>query len=453
MSNDLTALRAALEGDAVAPDDPGWDAARLPWNLVNDQQPALVVWAQTPDDVVHTLAHARANGLRVAVQGTGHGSSTLGDLTDTVLLRTGRMAAVTVDPEARTARVEAGAPWSAVLPVVTPHGLTALHGSSATVGAAGYTLGGGLGWLARAYGMSANHVRALDVVTADGRVLRVDAEHEPDLFWALRGGGGAHAVVVALELELVPLTEVYGGTLSWPVADAAVVVEAYRRWTETVPDTLTSVFKLSRYPPLPELPEPLRGQTLAQLTFVFDGPPAEGEALVQPMRDAAPPTIDTVGTVPAADLGQLAGDPPGPLPGVGDGLLLEALTPEAAAAYVEVAGPDVQIPLINLQLRHLGGALVVPPPGAGAASHVRGDFLLYGVGMAATPEMAGAVRATLDGIAERMRPYCAGGPPLTFAERQPGSRASFDGATADRLAAVKATYDPEGLLVGNHAVD
>ena len=237
------------------------------------------------------------------------------------------------------------------------HGLACLHGMSGGVSVTGYTLGGGLGWLARREGLAASHVRSFEVVTADGERRTVDAELEPDLFWALRGGGVAPAIVTALEFDLFELREAFAGALLWPIDRARELLHAYREWTASVPDALTSTLRLMRFPPLPELPEPLRGRALVMVTLAFAGPESGGAELVAPLRRVAKPYLDTLGTIPAAALGDLAGDPQDPVPGVGDGVLINELTAGVADACVELAGPEAQTPLTALEVRHLGGAL------------------------------------------------------------------------------------------------
>jgi FAD/FMN-containing dehydrogenase len=255
---DVEPLRAAIAGEVVLPTDAGWDAARQAWNLVVDQQPALVVLCAAPEDITATVRFAAGNGMRVAPQSTGHGATSLGDLASTILLHTSLLNDVTVDADARTAQVQAGACWRDVVAAAGEHGLVAAHGFSGGVGVAGYTLGGGIGWLARRDGFASSHVRSFDVVTAVGNQLHVDAEREPDLFWALRGGGGGPVVVTSLEIELFPLDHVFAGSLLWPIEQAREVVHAYREWTTGVPDTVTSTVRLMRFPPLPDVPEPLR---------------------------------------------------------------------------------------------------------------------------------------------------------------------------------------------------
>jgi hypothetical protein len=448
---DAGRLRGQIAGDVVTPEDPGWDAARQAWNLVADQHPALVVLAESPDDVVASVRFARDGGLRVAPQSTGHGATTLGDLNRTVLLQTSRLTGVTIDPAERTARAQAGARWEHVVGPAAEHGLAALHGSSARVGVAGYTLGGGLGWLGRREGLACDHLRSLEVVTADGEQRRVDADHDPELFWALCGGGGNPAVVTSLEFGLVALREAFAGALMWPIERAEEIVEAYRAWIATVPDALTSTIKLVRFPPLPDVPDPLRGRALVAVTLAFTGAEAEGNELVSPLREAAPVFLDTLAVVPAPALAEIAGDPPGPLPGLGGGGLLDTFGPDQAAAYVKLAGPESQSALVYLEIRHLGGALGRPRADPGAAGAIGAEALVYGVGMPVSPQATDAIRADLQAVDERLGPWSGERSNLlTFEERRRGLRASFGSEVADRLAAVIAARDPDGVFVANH---
>ena len=246
----LDALRTAIAGQLFVPGEAGYDQARQAWNLAVDQRPAVVVEAGSAADVAQAVRFARAHGIRIAPQGTGHGAGPLEPLDGAMLLRTTRMRTVRIDPAARTARAEAGATWPDVTIPAAQHGLAALAGSSTTVGVTGYTLGGGLGWLARRYGLAANSVTAAELVTPDGDLVRADADHEPDLFWAVRGGGGI-GVVTALEMRLYPVGELYAGSLFFPIARAAEVLHAWRAWTGTVPDEVTSQGRLVRLPPAP----------------------------------------------------------------------------------------------------------------------------------------------------------------------------------------------------------
>ena len=441
------ALRRQVSGSVVGPGDDGWDAARQAWNLAVDQRPVAVVVARGAEDVAATLAFASDRGLRVAPQGTGHGATSLGALDDTILLRTTDLAGVEVNPERRRARVGAGVLWNALVGPAAEHGLVALHGLSGTVGIAGYTVAGGLGWLGRSHGLACNAATAFEVVTAGGRPVRVDAETEPDLFWALRGGGGVAAVVTALEFELFPLQEAFAGHISWPLARAGEVVEAYRSWTSDLPEELTSTIRLIRYPPLPDLPPELRGQAFAMITLVFAGDAGAGDDLVAPLRGLGAPDADTLGMVAGGDLPEISGDPAGPLPGIGDTALLRELDVEA---YLAVGGPDVESPLTNAEMRHLGGALERSAPEHGAMDAIDAAYSFYAVGTPTGPESADALNAELDRARERLAPSSTGQTLLSFAERQTGFNGSFPAATAARLEEVARRFDPDGIIRANH---
>jgi FAD/FMN-containing dehydrogenase len=437
-ASDLDLLGAALDGAVITPAGPGWDQARAAWNLCADQHPALIVRPAGVIDVVQAVRFARANGMRVAVQSTGHGARALGPLDGALLIRTERMNDVTVDPAARTARAGAGALWSDVIAAATPHGLSGLHGYSAGVGVAGYVLGGGLGWLARSHGLACDHVRAFEVVTADAELRRVDARHDPDLFWALRGGGGAGVAVTAIELELVALTDVYAGALLWPMARAGEVAHAYREWIREVPDSVTSSLRLIHFPPLPELPDALRGRAMVQLTLAYVGERQNGEALTAGFR-VLEPEIDRVGVVPAAALAEIAGDPVDPLPARDHARLLPTLTADAVDRLIALASPDVSI----LEIRHLGGALRHPAR-PGAAGAVDAEAQVFASGVPFTPEQEAALDHTFAAI-DALGPAADRDALMTFAGH--GERA-LPVTTQQRLHAVTAAHDPEGVFVG-----
>src|SRR4249919_2772123 len=283
---DPSALRADLDGDIVLPGDDDWDAARLAWNLAIDQHPAMVALPQSAADVAAVVAYAAENELQVAMQGTGHGAGARGgELAGTILMKTERMRGIEIDPVTRTARVEAGVLWAEVAEAAGQHGLATLAGSSPDVGVVGYTLGGGLSWLGRKYGFACNRVTAIEVVTAEGEQRTVDAENGADLFWALRGGGGGYAIVTALQIALLPIAEVYGGVLIFPAEVGAAAVRAFRDWTTTVPEEVSSVVRFITPPPIPDVPEPLRGTPLLTIDGACIGSQSEGEATVAPLRE------------------------------------------------------------------------------------------------------------------------------------------------------------------------
>jgi FAD/FMN-containing dehydrogenase len=450
---DPDALRAVLDGDVVGPGEDGWDVARQAWNLHVDQRPAAVAYAAHADDVAAVVGFARERGAGVALQATGHGAAARGSLEDSILLRTERMSGVSVDAAERRARAEAGVPWREAAARAGEHGLAALHGSSPSVGVVGYTLGGGVGWLARLHGLASNSVTAIEVVTADGRELRVDGDSEPDLFWALRGGGGAFGAVTAIEFSLYAVAELYAGMLAWPAELGGEVAQAYREWARTVPDELTSVLRFLQLPPVPELPEPLRGQSLVDVSAAFVGEEDEGAELLRPLRELAPPVWHSFATIPVRQLGRLAMDPEQPVPASGDGMLVRELTEEAADAFVRAGGAGSGSPLISLQLRQLGGALAREPADAGALAALDADYAVYGVGAVMDERMERAVQDHLQVVRDAMAPHSSGASYMNFAD-QPGAdtASSFPEAAWRRLCEVKARFDPEDLFRSNHPV-
>ncbi len=449
---DMTPLSSALRGRLITPGSPAWDGARQAWNLAVDQRPAAVAFAAGVDDVVAVVDFARAEGLRVAAQGTGHGAATLGELDDTVLLKTIGMGAVEIDAPAHRARVGAGALWGDVAVLAGKAGLAALHGSSPDVGVVGYTLGGGIGWLTRAHGLACNSVAAIELVDAEGRAMRVDHDHEPELFWALRGGGGSFGVVTAVELELVPLPEVYAGTLMWPAEEGAELLHLYRDWASRLPRELTSIFRFLHLPPIPEVPEPLRGRRVVTLGAAYLGGEEQGAELLAPMRKAGTPLADSLATMPAADLARLHGDPEHPSPGIGHHLLLDELSAGAADTFAELAGPDSGSPLVSVELRHLGGAAASAPAGAGALGRIEGEFAMYAVGAPMRPGDRESIEAHLERMAEALSPYSSGREYLNFADQPSPARLAFEPSTWARLTAAKRLYDPENRFRSNHPV-
>jgi FAD/FMN-containing dehydrogenase len=442
----------ATAGSVLTPADDGYDEARQAWNLAADQRPDLVAYANDADDVAAAVRLAAERGLRVAVQGTGHGAAPLGDLQDALLLKTVRMTGLEIDPEGRCARAEAGVLWGDVAAAAGEHGLVALHGSSPDAGVVGFTLGGGIGWLSRRHGLSANRVVAVEVVTADGQRRRVSRDEEPDLFWALRGGGGSFAAVTAIEFELLPLSDVYAGWLVWEAAAGGEVVHAFREWAGNAPREFSTSLRFLHLPPFPDVPEPLRDRPVIAFDGAYLGTEADGAELLRPLREAAPLVMDTFAVMPAAGLVRLHGDPEQPVPAIGNGFQVRELTAEAADAFVEVGGPGSGSPLLMLELRQLGGALREAPDGAGALGSLRGEYVLYGVGLPMGEGMAEAIGAHVGRIRRAMEPWSAG-PYVNFAETRIDLADAFGDATYARLREVKAAYDPGDLFRSNHPVE
>jgi FAD/FMN-containing dehydrogenase len=443
---DVTALRALIDGDLYTPENEGWDEARRAWNLAVDQWPVAVAVPSSAKDVREIVDFARLEGLRVAPQGTGHGASVLGALEDTILVKTHRMRGVTIDAERRVARVEAGAIWMDVVEAAAEHGLAALAGSSPDVGVVGYTLGGGISLLARKHGLGANHVTAAEIVTADAKQRRIDRDNDPDLFWAIRGGGGNLGVVTALEIELFPYAGVYAGILWFPVERAREVLRAWRDWTETVPEEMTSVGRILQLPPIPVFPEEIRGKSFVVVEAIWSGDQAEGETQVAPLR-ALGPVLDTVKPMTMPELSHLHMDPEGPVPGAGDGGTLIGFDDDAIESLV---ARTVGAPLLSAEVRHLGGAVARAEPHHGAVATFDAPYIWYAVGMAPTPEAKEAVRDAARSVRAGLEPWAARHTYLNFSETRRDPSTHFTEAAHYRLRRVKSAYDPYGLMTSNH---
>jgi hypothetical protein len=430
--------------DVILPSDVRYDDARLAWNLSADQHPAAIWQATSVEDVQDALAYARERGWRVTAQTTGHYAQILPDLIDTLLLKLSLHAeGVSVDPARRTAWVPAGAVWSDVIDVVAPHGLTAMHGSAPSVGVIGYLLGGGLGFYGRAHGLACNHVLAFDVVTADGHTRHVDADNDPDLFFVLRGGGGGYAVVTAVEIELLPYAEITAGAMFFSIEDATALLRTWHAWTTRADESISTTFRLLNLPPLPQVPEPLRGvQTICVDGVALNA--AEAERLEAELRSVATPILGGFGPMPASAVTHLHGDPEAPTPGIGDGILLTELDDRAIDAFLRVAG---DASLAVAELRHLGGALARSPRGAGALDHFDGEFLLYGAGVPGAPAPAAVLNACLDRFLSAMAPWASGTRFWSFAERNFSLEGSISPEALKRATETRAVVDPDALFI------
>jgi hypothetical protein len=429
-----------------------WDSARAAWNLAIDQEPAMVARPGDADEVAAVVNFARESGLRVAVQAEGHGAGALAGMgEDTLLLKTGRMTGAEIDADSREARVGAAAKWQDVSALASSEGLAALSGSSAEVGVVGYTLGGGHGWLARKHGLACNSVIAAEVVTADGQLVRTDLDNEPDLFWALRGGGGNFGVVTALEFELHPLPELYAGMFAWPWERTSDVLHAWGEWVTGLPNEMGTWARILQVPPLPDIPEQVRGRSLVVVEAAYLGAEESGSELLRPLRDLGP-ELDTFAAVPPAALGHLHMDPEDPVPFAMSGQLLDGLPAAAIDAIVEAAGPDSGSPLLSFELRLLGGALTQAPPNAGALASLDHAFLTLGVGMVMGPDMASAINGHLDLVSNALEPWDSGVMYANFIDVPIDTRRCYPPETFNRLQEVKARYDRDDLFRANHPI-
>ena len=285
-----------------------------------------------------------------------------------------------------------------------------------------------------------------------GEPARADAETHPDLFWALRGGGGSFGIVTALELRLYPLAEVYAGILWWPIDRDAEVLHAWRELSQdSLPDELTTVGRLLRLPPLPDIPEPVRGRSFVVVEAVHAGDPAEAEALLAPLR-ALEPELNTLRRMPLEELGHMYMDPERPVPGIGDGMLLATLPPQAVDELVHVAGADSGSPLLSIEVRQLGGELSRARPENGALASLDAGYALFALALTPTPELVTAAGEHVNGLLQALSPWAASRAYLNFAETRRSPDALWGEHAAARLRRVKQAVDPDDGIPSNHPV-
>ncbi|MET8976875.1 FAD-binding oxidoreductase [Streptomyces sp. NPDC004539] len=430
-------------GIALGPEDAGYDAARSGVQRTYLHRPSVVVRATGADDVRLAVRRAARHGLAVAVQATGHGLNVPTE--GGVLIDTSPMAGVRIDPAARTARVAAGTRWERVIDAAAEHGLAPLSGSSPDVGVVGYTLSGGLGLLSRTFGYAADHVRRVELVTADGELRSVGPGE--DLFWALRGGGGNFGVVTGLEFGLFPVDRFYGGGLYFDTRELPAVLRAYREWTATVPDTMSSSIGLIPMPDLPGVPAPLRGRHLAHVRIAHLGAPGSGERLVAPLRALGPRLVDTLGEMPFTASGTIHNEPKQPRNFYCANAMLSEFDAALPDAVLDLVGPGSGSFAV-VQFNHLGGALAGRPEPANAVSHRGASHVLRVVTLPQGPgpdpahEVAHSVtRAAAAWTLGRSPNFVQGD---RTAHEQ--ARECYEPAAFDRLAALKAVHDPGNMF-------
>ncbi|MEU5877530.1 FAD-binding protein [Spirillospora sp. NPDC047279] len=428
-------IQNAIKGRALVSGDEGFERAARPWNVAVTQPVDLVVEAADADDVAAAVRHAKLTGRTILAQPSGHGAT--GDVEGAILLRTGGLDEFEIRPDERIARVGAGVRWGRVLEAAGPLGLAGPAGSSPVVSVTGYLVGGGLSWFSRSQGFGADAVRAFEVVDADGAKARVTAGSDPDLFWALRGGSGEFAIVTAVEFELFPAPELYGGRVMWPAAQAPAVLAAFREVTAAAPDELAVWFDLVRFP---------GGEPLVAVDATFLGSAAEGAALLRPFDKVEGVLNDGRRTLPVAELGTITAEPTDPAPGLSRAELLTELNDEVAGTLLE----NPIDPLLSVQVRHLGGALARPDGNAGASGRIAEPYLLYLFGIPAGPERAAAVAAKQTEIANSVSRFTSGRKPYTFLGPGDHAASAFSPATLARLRDIKRTRDPRGLFRGNY---
>ncbi|HTE46205.1 MAG TPA: FAD-dependent oxidoreductase [Gemmatimonadaceae bacterium] len=447
----IESLRQQCSGAVLLPDTHGYDEMRRCWNTAVNLYPAVIVVASTAADIQAALAFANHNSLNVLVQSTGHGAAP--QTGHYLLIVTTRMRRVVVDAAGRTAWIEAGAVWGDVLRETQLHGLAPLLGSSGTVGVIGYTLGGGIGWLARKYGLAVDSVVSIELVTADGQMVRASSREHRDLYWAMCGsGGGGFGIVAAIEVQLYPVSTVWGGGLTYPIAQVTEVFSRYREWTTSLPEAMTSSIAIVNVPDRSDIPPTVRGTSFVIVKGCCCGPVSDGKALMSHWTDWKRPTTNTFAVLPFAEVASISQDPVDPVPAfAAGGDVLRTLSDEAIAIVIQYATVDGTTNsgtslFLETEVRHVDSEVVRAQRTPNAYSLRDASFILDVVASAPTPESIDALRRYTAAFKRALRPHSSG-TYLNFADAAVRTDNAFDAETDARLRAIKHRYDARGLFI------
>jgi FAD/FMN-containing dehydrogenase len=443
MLSSATVLADQIKGRVIGPDDPDYDEARTVFYGNIDRRPAMIARVADADDVARVIGVARESGLELAVRSGGHSVAGHGVTEGGIVLDLSEMKALEIDPEARTAWAETGLTAGEYTSAAGVHGLATGFGDTGSVGIGGITLGGGVGFLVRKYGLTIDDLLAAEVVTADGELLRVDDESHPDLFWAIRGGGGNFGVATRFHFRLHPVDTFVGGMLFLPATPeliAGFVAEA-----EAAPEELSAIANVMTAPPMPFIPAEHHGKPLVMAFIAYAGPIDEGERVIAPFRALAEPIADMVRPMAYAEM-----YPPEE----------EEYRPVAAARTMFVNGVDVEAAgtildriresdamMAVTQIRMLGGAMARVAPDATAFAHRRSPIMANVAAIYQQPEERVVHEAWVNGLAKQLDQGDSGAYVGFLAdEGEERVRAAYPGATWDRLAAVKRRYDPDNVF-------
>lgn len=448
-------LDGRVGGTVIPPDDDGYDEARTPWNGRFDRHPAVIVQCSTPADVSHALDFAAHHGLPLAVRGGGHDYAGYSARDDALLLDLSPMDSVSVDPDARTVRVGPGAIWADVDAATQEHGLATTGGTVSTVGVAGFTLGGGTGHLARTYGLAADNLRAAEVVTAGGELVTASEDDHPELFWALRGGGGNFGVVTAFEFDLHPVgPEVLAGQVVFRIEDAPEVLRHYRSFMADAPDEVNCYAFVIPLPPLEVFPEELHGQPALDLVAAYSGDVAAGEAALEPLRSFGEPVLDGVAPQPYTELQQAfdAGVPKGER-WHSRAQYLDELTDEAIDAFLDAVDP-FEGPMTMVYFEPCGGAIGRADPDAIAFPHRDAAYSVHVLAGWSDPDRDDELVEWTESVHAAMAPYSDGSVYVNLLSRDEHDRVpQAYSENYDRLRAIKAEWDPENRFDSNQNLE
>ncbi|MET9341806.1 FAD-binding oxidoreductase [Nonomuraea sp. NPDC003804] len=441
-------LRRDFDGLVILPGDAEYDLARRVWNVDVVREPAMVARPATAMGVQQAVRFARRHDLPIAVRGGGHGLAGYGTADDALVVDLRGLSSVHVDATERIATVGAGLTWGVLDGATQEHGLAVTGADAPMVGVGGVTVGGGLGWLHRLAGLTCDNLHSCDVVTADGELLEASPRRHPDLYWALRGGGGNFGVVTRFQFRLRPVRELMAGTLVYPLDRAPEVLGFYQEQCEDAPVETALRLTLMKAPPAPFIPSELHGEPVLLLGAVAYGPPATAASLLRAIRDFGSPAADTIRPVSYLELQQ----PPGRFPerqrAYGYSAFLGRLDDTLIDAFVDAA-TELPSPLAMIQVQQLGGAITSVADDDTAFPHRRATHHLAVNALAAQDDVASELTAWTKATASAVQPHVRGGPYVSFVtgeESRSEIRQAYGPAVHDRLVEIKSAYDPENVF-------
>ena len=447
-------FQASLRGALLRPGDDGYDVARRVWNGMIDKRPALIARCAGAVDVITAVQFARSHDLQVAVRGGGHNVAGHAVCDDGLVIDLSPMKGIRVDPMARTARAQAGVTWGEFDRETATFGLATTGGLISTTGIAGLTLGGGIGWLMRKYGLACDNLLSVDIITADGQPLTASATENEDLFWGVRGGGGNFGIVTSFEYRLHRVTTVLGGMVFYPAAQARDVLRFFRAYTAAAPDELTCLAVFLTAPPAPFLPAHLHGAPLVAITVCYTGWMDEGEEVVRPLRVFGPPLVDLIRPMPYTALqSMLDASAPSGLQNYWKSRYLSDLGDETVDTLIAHAG-GMTSPLSAVHIHQLGGALSHVGEDKTAVSYRDAPYAFNIVSAWLDPQGSERHIAWTRAFAAAMAPHSTGGVYMNFLgdEGEDRIRAAYGAATYDRLVDLKTKYDPTNLFCLNQNI-
>ena len=447
-------LRGQVRGDVISPRDNGYEEARRVFNARIDGRPDVIVRPVDPGDVVAAVHHARENSLELSVRGGGHSVAGYGTNNGGLVVDLSRMREVSVDPASQTARAEGGAMWGDFNAATHTHGL-ATPGTTgvSTPGVAGLTLGGGIGYLARRFGLTSDNLVSAEVVTADARMLVASEDENADLFWALRGGGGNFGVVTSFEFRAHPVKEVYGGLMFYEVEESENILRFYREYIANAPEEMGAFIGFHMAPPLPFIPENRHGDTFMAIVACWAGPLEEGERVFKPFHEVAEVKAEMVAPLPYPAINSLSDAlVPSGLQHYWKGNFVKELTDEAIAAHVQ-HGPKIPSVSSIMHLYPIDGACHRVGSNATAFGHRDANFAMVIAGAWPDPRDNERNIAWVRDYAAATAPFCDEGGPITFMSEDDQGRVRANyGANYDRLLEVKREYDPDNLFHVNQNI-